>query len=129
MNIFFARHYYFQARYFRKVFKNWKGWETQAILSVTMVQFLIILNLIISIYLLIAPNLKRKFNLYEVVIFTAVFFALDFRNAKLYKNRFDEFDQLWRNENVIKNVIIAFLTLVFAFSLVFINALIFNRYK
>lgn len=132
MKYFFKKQYYYMSKYNKKIFKNWNGWESQAIISITMVEFLIILNILVGIYLAFSPETKRKFNTYEIIIFLVLFFGLDYYNNKLYKGRFEEFDELWGNEskkNKIISMITIVLTIIIAWGLVFINGLLFGRFK
>lgn len=132
MKNYFKRQYYYMSKYNKKMFKNWAGWESQAIISITMVQFLVVLNVLIGIYIAFNPETKRKFNIYEIIIFIVLFFGLDHYNNKLYKGRFEEFDARWGNESKKKkiiNMVIITLTIIIAWGLVFINAWVFGRFK
>lgn len=120
------------SKYNKKLFKNWNGWESQAIISVTMVQFLVIINAFLIINLKLFNGEERKFNTYEIIIFLVLFFGLDYYNNKIYKGRYEEFDALWGNEPKKKkviNMIVIVLTIIIAWGLVFINAWIFGRFK
>jgi hypothetical protein len=131
MKCFFERQYYYMSKYNKIMFKNWKGWESQAVISITMVQFLILLNIILAVSEIIFPETKRKFNTYEIIIFLVMFFGLDYYNNKIYKGQYEEFDARWGNEPKKKKVIsiiIITLTIMIAWGLVFINGWIFGRF-
>ena len=132
MTYLFEKQYYYTSKYFKTTFKKWSSWESQAILSVTMVQFFIILNIIVGIYFTFFPEVKRKFKSYEIIIFLALFFLIEYNNNKLYKGKYDELDKRWGNQlkkKKIIDIIVIVLVIIFSWGFVFINSWIFSRYK
>ena len=111
---------YFYYRIAKLNFKN--GNQNNAIISVTVCQFLILGNLLLAIYISIFPEVKRKFNIYELAFILLLFFGMDYYNSKIYKDKYDAFDQRWKNESkrekLIKMVIIV-LFIIFAWFLIF----------
>lgn len=104
----------------------------RAITSVTAVQFSIIMNIFLAIYLMLFPNIKRNFTIYEILALLAVFFTIDYFNTRIYKGRFEEFDKRWNNEPRSRKVVGMFVVIgfiIFSLGLIFINGLIFDRYK
>lgn len=123
----------FEYFYYRIAKLNFKeNRPERAVISVSIVQFLVIANVLIGIYLAFFSETKRKFNTYEIIIFLVLFFGLDYYNNKRFKGRYKEFDSRWGNEpkkKKIINMIIITLTIILAWGLVFINALLFGRFK
>ena len=123
---------FFEYLYYRIAKLNFVNNFERAIISVTIVQFLVIINAFLIINLKLFNGVERKFKTYEIIIFLLLFFGLDYYNNKLYKGRFEEFDARWGNESKKKkifNMIIIVLTIIIAWGLVFINAWIFGRFK
>ena len=124
---------FFEYFYYRIAKLNFKGNKPErAIISVTMTQFMVMLNILMGIYLLIFPDIRRKFNIYESIFIIILFFVIDFYNGKLYKGRYQEFEERWGQETrqkKIKKMFVIVLTIVVAFCLVFVNAWIFDRFK
>jgi hypothetical protein len=104
----------------------------RAMIGLTSCQTIILLNVIMSVYLLIFPDIKRKFHVYEIIIILIIFFAIDYYNSKLYKGRYEEFHKRWGNESKKKkviNFIWVILFILFSWGLIFINSWIFGRFK
>jgi hypothetical protein len=123
---------FFQYMYYRMAKLHPKKKYQEGTLSVTMVQFLVVINAILVVNLKLFNGEKRKFNSYEIIIFLVIFFGLDYYNNKLYKGRFEEFDARWGNEPKKKkviNMIVIVLAIIIAWGLAFINAWIFGRFK
>ena len=104
----------------------------RAITSVTGVQFLLIMNLLLVIYSLVFPNDRRSFSGYEIIILLVIFFTIDYFNVKTYKGRYEELDRRWENESHKKKTIGMFIVIgfiIFCFGLLFITGFIFDRFK
>ena len=121
---------YFFYRIAKLNFKN--GNQNNAIISVTVCQFLILGNILMAISISIFPEIKRKFNIYEIAFIVLLFFGMDYYNSKIYKDNYDKFDERWKNESKRKKLtkmIFVVLFIIFAWFLVFVNAFIFDRFK
>jgi hypothetical protein len=96
----------FEYFYYRIAKLNFKDNRPErAIISVTATQCVVLINILMAISLMIFPEVKRKFNVFEMVFILVIFFGLDYYNNKLYKGRFEEFDARWGNEPKEKKVI------------------------
>ncbi|MEM0543619.1 hypothetical protein WFZ85_13430 [Flavobacterium sp. j3] len=104
----------------------------RAIASVSGVQFLIVLNIIIFFYSLLVPHTKRSLNYIEIIFILALLFIINYLNIPIYEGRYEEFDKRWGNETRKRKIIgfiIVFLTIIFSFGLFFINSWIFDRFN
>lgn len=123
----------FEYFYYRIAKLNFKDNRPErAIISVTATQCVVLINILMAISLMIFPEIKRKFNIFEMVFILAIFFGLDYYNNKLYKGRYEEFDAKWGNEPQKKkviNMIIITLVILISWGLIFVNAWIFGRFK
>ena len=121
---------FFEYFYYRIAKLNFKKNYERAIISVTVVQHLMLVNL--YFFLVAGPlEIRGKFSAMEIIIYLAIFFGLDFYNYKIYKDRFDEFEEKWGNEsNKMKTIgiIKVLLFIIFSFSLIFINGWIYDRF-
>lgn len=122
---------FFEYVYYRIANLNFVKNYERAIISVTMCQTLIIVNL--YIFFIIGPfKIKGKSTPIEYIVYLVIFFGLDYYNNKLYKGRFEEFDKKWRNESS-KDKIIGMVKVVFfvilCYGLFFINGWIYDRFK
>ncbi|WP_369753644.1 hypothetical protein AB3G34_05080 [Flavobacterium sp. WC2409] len=121
---------YFFYRIAKLNFKN--GNQNNAILSVTVCQFLILGNILMAIYISIFPETRRKFNIYEIAFIVLLFFGMDYYNSKIYKDKYDKYDERWKNESKRKKLtkmILVVLFIIFTWFLVFVNAFIYDRFK
>ncbi|MEC4050184.1 hypothetical protein OX284_012140 [Flavobacterium sp. SUN046] len=124
---------FFEYFYYRIAKLNFKGNNPErAIISVTITQSIIILNVIMGLILYIFPEIKRKFNIFEILFILLVFFGLDYYNNKIYKGRYDEFNERWSNEsktNKIINMFFLILFIIFSWGLIFIFGWINGRFN
>lgn len=103
----------------------------RAITSVSLVQ----LNISVNIFLFFQASLfpdKRGLAYYDIIIFYALFFTIDYFNIKIYKGMYEKFDERWGNESRKKKIIGMFIVMgfiLFSFGLYFINGWIFDRFK
>jgi hypothetical protein len=103
----------------------------RAITSVSLVQLHILVNILLFFEGLMFPN-KRGLTYYEVIIYFVLFFIIDYFNVKIYEGRYEEFDKRWGNEPRKKKIIGLFVVIsaiIFSIGLIFINGLIFDRFK
>lgn len=125
---FFDYHYYRVAKFFlRRDGTN----ALSALLSVTSVQALFIMNIWVAITIAIDDK-SRKFTPVEKIAFFLMFFVLYYYNHKRYDKRYWKLKERWKDEpNPQKTIngIVVVLTLVGAWFLVFVNALIFDRFR
>ena len=129
MKKFFDYHYYRVAKF---NFKREGTHAFSALLSVTSVQLLALLNLFLFFESLFSHHEARKLFLYEKISFLLVFLVLLFINYKTYKKKYFEFREQWRHESkkmYIINGAIVILTIILSWSLIFLNAYIFGRYR
>ena len=104
----------------------------RAIVSVSALQVSIVMNVIIFFQSLFYPQPKRHLSIYDLIIFLVLFFTIDFFNTKIYEGRYEELDKRWGNETqkgkTIGLVIVLF-SIIFSLSLIFINGLIFGKFR
>lgn len=104
----------------------------KSIASVSGVQFLVILNIVIFFYSLLLPHSSRKLNYIEIIFIVGLLFVINYLNMPIYQGRYEEFDKRWGNEDRKKKIIgyiIVILTIVASFGLFFINGWIFGRFR
>jgi hypothetical protein len=122
---------FFEYLYYRIAKLNFVKDFERATISVTVCQTLIIVNVIF--FLIYGPfEIHGKLNNYEYFGFLAIFFGLDYYNNKLYKGRFEAFDQKWGNEpkkDKIIGMIKVISFIILCWGLFFINGWIYDRYQ
>ncbi|AYZ10811.1 hypothetical protein EGY05_02120 [Chryseobacterium arthrosphaerae] len=121
---FFSYHYYRVAKFY---YKRDGADATTALISVSAVQGWIIINILLFIKETLFNNEKLK---YGWVVFLVVMIGILFYNKKKYKNKYLELRSKWINEeknNKIFNGILVILTIIFSWSLIFINLLILKK--
>ncbi|WP_241331037.1 hypothetical protein [Chryseobacterium arthrosphaerae] len=121
---FFNYHYYRVAKFY---YKRDGADATTALISVSAVQGWIIINILLFIKETLFNNEKLK---YGWVVFLVVMVSILFYNKKKYKNKYLELRSKWINEeknNKIFNGILVILTIIFSWSLIFINLLILKK--
>ncbi|WP_241310839.1 hypothetical protein [Chryseobacterium arthrosphaerae] len=121
---FFSYHYYRVAKFY---YKRDGADATTALISVSAVQGWIIINILLFIKEILFNNEKLK---YGWVVFLVVMVGILFYNKKKYKNKYLELRSKWINEeknNKIFNGILVILTIIFSWSLIFINLLILKK--
>ena len=127
MEEFFAYHYYRVARFY---FKRDGIGAITALISVSSVQCWIIINLLLFFEGL-CSNEVEKFKYYKVLYFLVVL-SVFFLNKKKYNNKYLEYREKWKNEDFkkrrLKGIIIV-ATIILSWSLIFINGIIFNRFR
>lgn len=123
---FFSYHYYRVAKFY---YKRDGADATTALISVSAVQGWIIINILLFIKETLFNNEKLK---YGWVVFLVVMVGILFYNKKKYKNKYLELRSKWINEeknDKIFNGILVILTIIFSWSLIFINLLILKNIK
>jgi len=128
INHFFEYHYYRVAKFF---FKRDGTNALSALLSVSSVEFWIILNILIFFESLLFEHHKRKLFLYEKVFIFILFSAVIYYNYRKHHKQYLKYRERWKDEPKKKSVlngIIVILTLLISWGLIFINALIFGRF-
>ncbi|WES97374.1 hypothetical protein P2W68_21495 [Chryseobacterium arthrosphaerae] len=121
---FFNYHYYRVAKFY---YKRDGADATTALISVSAVQGWIIINILLIIREIFFNNEKLK---YGWVVFLVVMVGILFYNKKKYKNKYLELRSKWINEekkDKIFNGILVILTIIFSWSLIFINLLILKK--
>ena len=123
----------FEYFYYRIAKLNFKENKPErAIISVTITQSIIILNIVMGLILYIFPKIKRKLNIFEILFILLVFFGLDYYNNKIYKGRYNEFNERWSNESKTSKIINMFfliLFIIFSWGLIFIFGWINGRFN
>ncbi|WP_312306295.1 hypothetical protein [Chryseobacterium sp.] len=123
---FFSYDYYRVAKFY---YKRDGADATTALISVSAVQGWIIINILLFIKEILFNNEKLK---YGWVVFLVVMVGILFYNKKKYKNKYLELRSKWINEeknDKIFNGILVILTIIFSWSLIFINLLILKNIK
>lgn len=122
---------FFEYFYYRIAKLNFTKDYERAIISITMCQFMIILNIVI--FLVIGPfEIKGKISPLEYVFFVLIFFVLDWYNNKLYNGRFQEIEKKWSTESENEKavgLIKVFFFIILSFGLTFVNGWIYSRYQ
>ena len=125
---------YFYYRWARLNLNTKYGYPT---LAVTSCQFLIFMNIIFFVvcsidFLFEDLYLEKKVHQFNSIIIVGLIFGIDYYNNKLYKGRYEEFDEKWGTETkeekrigMLKIIIF----IIFSWGLIFINAWIFDRYQ
>jgi ABC-type Fe3+ transport system permease subunit len=128
MKEFFEYHYYRIAKF---NFKREGSFAFSALLSVSSVQLLVIVNVLLFLQSLFS-DIKRKTYLYEKIIFVIILLFLLYFNFRKYNKKYFEFREKWKNEDkktrILKGVIIIF-TILLSWGLFFINGFIFGKFK
>jgi len=123
---FFDYHYYRVAKFY---YKRDGSDATTAIISVSSIQAWLLINVFIFTKNLLFSSEKFK---YSWIFFVFIMVITLFYNYKRYNNKYLEFRNKWINENLDKkrlNGFIIILTIIFAWSLLFINLSIINILK
>jgi hypothetical protein len=121
---------FFEYFFYRIAKLNFKKDYILAAMSVTGVQFIILLNFYLFIISSFDTIGKGSGN--ETLIISILFFALAFYNYRLYDGKYRVFDERWKNESKKKKIvgmIIVILFIILSCSLFFVNGLIFHRFK
>lgn len=132
MKLFLEYFIYINSVYYRKLFPKWKSWEENSILNLTLCQFMLFCNGVLSLYFLFDNTTNRKFNSVEAIIFIIVFFVLDYINKKKYQNRDSEFKDNWEQLNGKEKTYFKIMTVVFilvSWLMVFLTGWLFGRYQ
>jgi hypothetical protein len=122
---------FFQYLFYRMARTSPKKKYNDGIISVSICQTLIIVNIIF--FVIYGPlEIHGKITDIEYFLFFVIFFGIDYYNNKIYNGKFEEFDKKWRNESKKAKVfgmikVVSFI--IFCWGLVFINGWIYNRYK
>jgi hypothetical protein len=121
--------YYHLATFNQRFSKKTSGWQLQAILIITVTQFMLLLDfwmIIISIF-----DITGKVSIYEKIIFTSMGLILLFYNMKRYEKKYQYYKSIWGNYTGIKKriqIFLSFFIVVFAWTFVFILGFIFDKY-
>ncbi len=122
---------FFEYLYYRIAKLNFVKNYERAIISVTVCQTLIVMN--IAFFLIYGPlKIKGKFNTFEMFFILAIFFGLDYYNSKLYKGKYDKLNEKWGNQSKkdkIMGMIIVVSFIILCWGLVFINGWLYKRLK
>lgn len=123
---FFDYHYYRIAKFY---YKRDGSDATTALISVAAVQGWIIVNILLFIKEFFFETEKFK---YSWIFFILIMVGIIFYNKKRYKDKYLQFREKWINEKKRQkaiNGILVILTIIFAWSLIFINMIILNSFK
>jgi hypothetical protein len=122
---------FFEYYFYRIAKLNFKKDYEIASASVTGVQFIIIINVLLFFYLLLGlkDNLSEKG---DTVISCIIGFVLFTYNYRLYNGKYKIFDDRWGNDSGKKKIIgmiKVILFILFSCSLFFVNGLIFHLFE
>lgn len=123
---FFDYHYYRVAKFY---YKRDGSDATTAIISVSSVQGWLMVNLLIFLKQLLFGSEKFK---YGWIFLTLIMILILFYNYRKYTNKYLEFRNKWVNEDKRKRSLKGFiiiLTIIFAWSLLFMNLFLINIMK
>ncbi|KPH13812.1 hypothetical protein [Chryseobacterium sp. ERMR1:04] len=123
---FFDYHYYRIAKFY---YKRDGSDATTALISVSSVQGWIIVNILLFIKEFFFETEKFK---YGWIFFILIMVGIIFYNKNRYKDKYLQFRDKWINEKKREkaiNGILVILTIIFAWSLIFINMIILNSVK
>lgn len=122
---FFDYHFYRVAKYY---YKRDGSDATTALISVSSVQSWIMINILIFIKDFFFREIKFEF---DWVIILLIMGGTYLYNKKRYLKKYIVLREKWSKESDKKkwiNGIVIIVTIVFSWSLIFLNGLIFNRY-
>jgi hypothetical protein len=116
--------------FFYRMYKRDNSTQNSA-LALTGTQFIFLMNL--NILILEGPlNIKGKTTNFEIIVAGILFFGLLFFNLNFYSKKLEELERKWENE-ATKEKRIGMLKIVLfvivSWGFIFINGLIYNRYK
>lgn len=128
INCFFEYHYYRVARFF---FKRDGTNALSALLSVTSIQFWILVNLFLLLQSLLVEHHARKLFFYEKAGLFILFIGLVYYNHAKYSKNYLKYRERWQDESKnqkVLNGIVVVMTFILAWGLIFINGLLFGRF-
>ncbi|PZQ98231.1 MAG: hypothetical protein DI539_29580 [Flavobacterium psychrophilum] len=124
---FFDYHYYRVAKFY---FKRDGIGAITALISVTSVQVWVLINILLFVEGLFYNEIE-KFKYYKVIYFVIVI-GVFLYNRNRYKNKYLDYRERWKNEDIKlkrNRGVIIIITIILAWSLIFINGIFFNRFK
>ena len=128
MGQYFDMMYYYLATFYKRFFKKRSSWDLQSISVIAITQCLLILNLYDIVLELF--SIHRKLSIYEKIFFFSLVLFLLYFNVKKYEKKYLHYKEIWGVNQGSKKILynfLTFFTVIFAWLLIVILGLIFNK--